>query len=184
MSQAMRRLSGTVSEARTVTIFINQIREKVGVMYGNPETTPGGRALKFWSSVRLEVKRRDTLKKGTEVIGNRCLVKVVKNKVAPPFRQAEFDIIYGKGISGAGCLLDLGCDTDVVEKTGTWFSFRGERLGQGRENAIQFLEEHPDIAQVVEQEIREAAALASRPAPPDSSEADAASTKDEEGAWQ
>ncbi|MGQ9732055.1 MAG: recombinase RecA [Candidatus Zipacnadales bacterium] len=154
MSQAMRRLSGAVAEARTVIIFINQVREKVGVMYGNPETTPGGRALKFWSSVRLEVRRRDPLKKGTEVIGSRVSVKVVKNKVAPPFRQAEFDIIYGQGISQSGCLLDLGTEMNVIEKTGTWFSYRGERLGQGRDNAKQFLEENPDIADVIEKEIR------------------------------
>jgi len=160
MSQAMRRLSGSVSEAKTVIIFINQIREKIGVMYGNPETTSGGRALKFWSSVRLEVKRRDSLKKGTDVIGNRVRVKVVKNKVAPPFKQAEFDIIYGKGIVNSGCLLDLGTDLDVIEKTGTWFSYGGERLGQGRDNAMQFLEEHPDIADAVEQGIREKASLA------------------------
>jgi recombination protein RecA len=172
MSQAMRRLSGTVSEARTVTIFINQIREKIGVMYGNPETTPGGRALKFWSSIRLEVKRRDTLKKGTEVLGNRVLVKVVKNKVAPPFKQAEFDIIYGKGISSAGCVLDLGADMDVVEKTGTWFSYEGERLGQGRDNAVQFLEEHPEIANAIEQEIREKASLGPRPVPETETEAE------------
>ena len=159
MSQAMRRLSGTVSEARTVALFINQIREKIGVMYGNPETTPGGRALKFWASVRLEVKRRDALKKGTEVFGNRVRVKVVKNKVAPPFKQAEFDVIYGKGISAAGCLLDLGADLDVIEKTGTWFSYGGERLGQGRDNAIQFLEENPQIANAIEQQIRQEASL-------------------------
>jgi len=179
MSQAMRRLSGTVSEARTVLVFINQIREKVGVMYGNPETTPGGRALKFWSSVRLEVKRRDALKKGTEVYGSRVLVKVVKNKVAPPFRQAEFDVIYGKGISGVGCLLDLGADLDVIEKTGTWFSYRGERLGQGRENAVQFLEGHREIAQAIDEEIREKAALGPRPAPEAASPLDAEA--DEEG---
>ena len=164
MSQAMRRLSGVVSDAKTVVIFINQIREKIGVMYGNPETTPGGRALKFWSSVRLEVKRRDSLKKGTEVIGNRVRVKVVKNKVAPPFKQAEFDIIYGKGISNAGCLLDLGAGLNVIEKTGTWFSFGGERLGEGRENANQFLEEHPETANAIEREIREKASLAPKTA--------------------
>jgi recombination protein RecA len=182
MSQAMRRLSGTVSEARTVTIFINQIREKIGVMYGNPETTPGGRALKFWSSVRLEVKRRDALKKGTEVFGNRVRVKVVKNKVAPPFKQAEFDVIYGKGISTAGCLLDLGADLDVVEKTGTWFSYGGERLGQGRDNAIQFLEENPQTATAIEQEIRQKASLGPRV----SAEAGDESTEEDEGgdAWE
>lgn len=165
MSQAMRRLSGAVSEARTVAVFINQVREKIGVMYGNPETTPGGRALKFWASVRLEVKRRDTLKRGAEVIGNRVVVKVVKNKVAPPFKQAEFDVIYGKGISACGCLLDVGTDLGIIEKTGTWFSYAGERLGQGRENAIQFLEEHPDTANAIEQEIREKVYLGSKPPP-------------------
>ena len=159
MSQAMRRLSGTISETRTVALFINQIREKIGVMYGNPETTPGGRALKFWSSVRLEVRRRDTLKKGTEIIGSRAKVKVAKNKVAPPFKVAEFDIIYGEGISQGGCLLDLGVEIDVVEKTGTWFSYEGERLGQGRDNARQFLEEHPEIADPIENAIREHAGL-------------------------
>jgi len=183
MSQAMRRLSGVVSDAKTVVIFINQIREKIGVMYGNPETTPGGRALKFWASVRLEVKRRDSLKKGTEVIGNRVRVKVVKNKVAPPFKQAEFDIIYGKGISNAGCLLDLGAGLDIIEKTGTWFSYGGERLGQGRDNSNQFLEEHPEIANAIEREIREKASLAPKPAAEAKDEPEA---EDEEGqdAWE
>jgi len=173
MSQALRRLSGTVSEARTVCIFINQIREKIGVMYGNPETTPGGRALKFWSSVRLEVRRRETLKKGTDVIGSRIKVKVAKNKVAPPFKVAEFDIIFGEGISQGGCLLDLGVDMEVVERTGTWFSYGGERLGQGRENANEFLAEHPDIAAAIEQRIRVAAGV------PDPSLKAAADTPDE-----
>jgi len=178
MSQALRRLSGTVSEARTVTLFINQIREKIGVMYGNPETTPGGRALKFWSSIRLEIRRREALKKGTDVIGNRVRVKVAKNKVAPPFRQCEFDIIYGQGISQAGCLIDEGTDLGVLEKTGTWFSYHGERLGQGRDNAKQFLEENPDVAQAIEQEIRVQAGLAAphaaRAEPEQGKEADAA----------
>ena len=159
MSKALRRMSGTVSEARTVCIFINQIREKIGVMYGNPETTPGGRALKFWASVRLEVRRRETLKKGTDVIGSRVKVKVAKNKVAPPFKVAEFDIIFGEGISQMGCLLDLATEFDVVERTGTWFSYEGERLGQGRENANEFLAEHPDIATVIEQKVRENAGV-------------------------
>jgi recombination protein RecA len=159
MSQALRRLSGTVSSARAVVLFINQIREKIGVMYGNPETTPGGRALKFWASVRLEVRRADSIKRGTEVVGNRVKVKVAKNKVAPPFRQCEFDIIYGEGISRPGCLIDEGTAVGVLEKTGTWFSFRGERLGQGRDNAKQFLETNPDIAQAIEQEVRERAGV-------------------------
>jgi len=160
MSQALRRLSGTVSSARTVVIFINQIREKIGVMYGNPETTPGGRALKFWSSVRLEVRKAETLKKGTEAIGSRTKVKVNKNKVAPPFRQCEFDIIFGEGISRAGCILDEGAVYGILDKTGTWFSYHGERLGQGRDNAKQFLDAHPDVAEAIEREIRDKAGIA------------------------
>jgi len=163
MSQALRRLSGTVSHAKAVVVFINQIREKIGVMYGNPETTPGGRALKFYASVRLDVRKAETLKKGTEAIGNRVKVKVAKNKVAPPFRQCEFDIIYGEGISRSGCAIDEGAALGILEKTGTWFSYHGERLGQGRDNAKQFLESHPDISEAIEQEIRGKAGLVGVP---------------------
>jgi recombination protein RecA len=158
MSQALRKLGGTVSNANTVCIFINQIREKIGVMFGNPETTPGGRALKFWSSVRLEVRRVDTVKSGTDAVGARVRVKVVKNKVAPPFKQAEFDVMFGKGISKTGGILDLSVDGGFVSKTGTWFTYNDVRLGQGRENAKNFLEEHPAIMEELESRIRAAAA--------------------------
>ncbi|HHY65603.1 MAG TPA: recombinase RecA, partial [Alicyclobacillus sp.] len=143
MSQALRKLSGAISKSRTIAIFINQIREKVGVMFGNPETTTGGRALKFYSSVRLEVRRAEALKQGNELVGNRTRIKVVKNKVAPPFKQADVDIMFGEGISREGSIVDLGVEMDVIEKSGAWYSFEGERLGQGRENAKQFLKEHP-----------------------------------------
>ncbi|MDW7651867.1 MAG: recombinase RecA [Bacillota bacterium] len=159
MSQALRKLSGAISKSHTTAIFINQIREKVGVMFGNPEVTPGGRALKFYASVRLDVRRIETLKQGNDPVGNRTRAKVVKNKVAPPFKQAEFDIIYGQGISREGALLDLGCDMDLVQKSGAWFSFGEDRLGQGRENARQFLKENPDIAATIEMKIREAYGL-------------------------
>lgn len=154
MSQALRKIGGSVSKTGTVAIFINQLREKIGIAYGNPETTPGGRALKFWASVRLEVRRVDTIKQGTEVIGARTRVKVVKNKVAPPFKQAEFDIIFGKGISRVGGILDLGVESGIITKSGTWFTYGDIRLGQGRENARTFLEEHPDIADEIESRIR------------------------------
>jgi recombination protein RecA len=145
MSQALRKLAGTLNRTGTVCIFTNQLREKIGVMFGNPETTPGGRALKFYSSIRLDVRRIETLKEGVEAIGNRTRVKVVKNKVAPPFRQAEFDIIYGEGISWEGSVLDVGLEQKVLQKSGSYFSFGEERLGQGRQNAIAFLREHPDV---------------------------------------
>ena len=145
MSQALRKLTGTVAKSKATVIFINQIRMKIGVMFGNPETTTGGNALKFYSSVRLDVRRIAALKEGDEVIGNRTRVKVVKNKVAPPFRQAEFDILYNEGISHEGDLLDLGAEAGIVEKSGSWFSFDGERIGQGRETARRFLKEHPDV---------------------------------------
>ena len=156
MSQALRKLSGAINKSKTTAIFINQIREKVGVMFGNPETTPGGRALKFYSSVRLEVRRAETLKQGNEMVGNKTRLKVVKNKVAPPFRQAEVDIMYGKGISKEGEVLDLGTDQDIVEKSGSWYSYQGEKLGQGRENAKQFFLDNPDIYESVYDELRDA----------------------------
>ena len=147
MSQALRKLAGTLNRTDTICIFTNQLREKIGVMFGNPETTPGGRALKFYASVRLDIRRIETLKDGVEAIGNRVRVKVVKNKVAPPFKQAEFDIIYGTGIPWEGTLLDTGIDRKVVQKSGSFFSFEDERLGQGRQNATAFLREHPDLAE-------------------------------------
>jgi recombination protein RecA len=155
MSQAMRKLSGVISKSRTTAIFINQLREKVGIMFGNPETTPGGRALKFYSSVRLDVRRIETLKQGNEMIGNRTRVKVVKNKVAPPFKQAEFDIIYGEGISKEGNILDVGVNLDIITKSGSWYSYNDQRIGQGRENSKQFLKENADITKEIESKIRE-----------------------------
>ncbi len=154
MSQALRKLTAVISKSRTAVIFINQIREKVGVMFGNPETTPGGRALKFYSSVRLEVRRQDSLKQNGEIMGNRVKVKVVKNKLAPPFRSAEFDILFGRGISRESSLVDVGVEAGVLTKSGTWFSYGDTRLGQGRENARAFLEEHSDIANQLERQIR------------------------------
>ncbi|RXZ77894.1 recombinase RecA [Paenibacillaceae bacterium] len=159
MSQALRKLSGAISKSKTIAIFINQLREKVGVMFGNPETTPGGRALKFYSSVRLEVRRIETIKQGNEMVGNRTRIKVVKNKVAPPFKQAEVDIMYGEGISREGSLVDIGTDLEIVQKSGAWFSYKGERLGQGRENAKQFLRDNPQVATTIEQEVRSASSL-------------------------
>jgi recombination protein RecA len=159
MSQALRKLTGIVSKSRTCLIFINQIREKIGVMFGNPETTTGGRALKFYSSVRIDIRRIAAIKEGDAVTGNRTKVKIVKNKVAAPFREAEFDILYGEGISSEGDLLDLGVDKGLVEKSGTWLSFGGERMGQGRENAKQFLKENPDIREKLEAEVRQVLGL-------------------------
>lgn len=156
MSQALRKLTGAISKSRTTSIFINQIREKVGVMFGNPEITPGGRALKFYASVRLEVRKIETLKQGADMVGNRTRVKVVKNKVAPPFKQAEFDIMYGEGISREGTIIDIGAETDIIEKSGAWYSYNGERLGQGRENAKDYLREHPEITREIESRIRQA----------------------------
>jgi len=155
MSQAMRKLSGAISKSKAIAIFINQLREKVGVMFGNPETTPGGRALKFYASIRLDVRRVESLKQGNEVVGNRTRIKVVKNKVAPPFKQAEVDIMYGEGISKEGSIIDIGVDLDIIQKSGAWFSYQGERLGQGRENAKQFLKDNPEICAQIEKEIRE-----------------------------
>lgn len=154
MSQALRKLAGVISKSQAVIVFINQLREKVGIMFGNPETTPGGRALKFYSSVRLDVRRREILKRGDEMLGNRTKVKVVKNKVAPPFKTAEFDIIYGKGISKEGCILDSGVEEEIIQKSGSWYSYGDKKMGQGRENAKQFLEEHPKIFKEIENKIR------------------------------
>ena len=154
MSQALRKLAGVLNESNTAIIFINQLREKVGIMFGNPETTPGGRALKFYSSVRLDIRKVENLKQDGEVFGNRARVKVVKNKVAPPFREAEFDIIYGKGISKSGNILDLAVSLDIVEKSGSWFSYDGTRIGQGRENAKKYFEDNPKIMAEVEKKVR------------------------------
>ena len=155
MSQALRKLAGVLNKSNTAIVFINQLREKVGIMFGNPETTPGGRALKFYASVRLDIRKIENLKQDGEVFGNRVRVKVVKNKVAPPFREAEFDIIYGKGISKAGNILDLGVNLDIVEKSGSWFAYDGTRIGQGRENAKRYFEENPEIMNDVEKKVRE-----------------------------
>ena len=154
MSQALRKLAGVINKSKCVIVFINQLREKVGIMFGNPETTPGGRALKFYASVRLDIRRVESLKQDGEVIGNRTRVKVVKNKVAPPFREAEFDIIYGKGISKEGNILDAAVNLDIVEKSGSWFSYNGERIGQGRENVKEYLAKNPKIAEEIEGKIR------------------------------
>ena len=155
MSQALRKLAGAINKSKAVLIFINQLREKVGIMFGNPETTPGGRALKFYSSVRLDIRKIENLKQDGEVIGNRARVKVIKNKVAPPFREAEFDIIYGKGISKEGNILDLAVNLDIIEKSGSWFSYKGDRIGQGRENVKKYLTENPEVTKEVEKQIRE-----------------------------
>ena len=154
MSQALRKLTGNLNKSRTIAVFINQLREKIGVMFGSPETTPGGRALKFYSSVRLDIRRIESIKDGVEVVGNRTRVKVVKNKTAPPFKQAEFDIMYGKGISREGSLLDIGVDLGLVKKSGAWYTYDGEQLGQGRENAKLFLLEHPEVMVEISERIR------------------------------
>lgn len=155
MSQAMRKLSGVISKSKTIAVFINQLREKVGIMFGNPEVTPGGRALKFYSSVRLDVRRVETLKEGGEPIGNRTRVKVVKNKVAPPFKEAEFDIVYGEGISKEGCILDVAVSLDIIKKSGAWYSYGEQRIGQGRENVKKFLRDNPDLAKEIEGKAKE-----------------------------
>ncbi len=155
MSQALRKLSGAISKSNSIAVFINQIREKVGVMFGNPETTTGGRALKFYSSIRLEVRRAETLKQGNEMVGNKTRIKVVKNKVAPPFKQAEVDIMYGEGISKEGSILDIAAELDIVQKSGAWYAYDGERLGQGRENAKQYLKENPEVTEEIEMKIRD-----------------------------
>lgn len=165
MSQALRKLSGAISKSGTVAVFINQIREKVGVMFGNPEVTPGGRALKFYSSVRLDIRRIETLKQGNEMIGNRTRAKVVKNKIAPPFKQAEFDIMYGEGISREGSVLDIAADLGIVSKSGAWYSLDSERLGQGRENAKEFLKNNPEVTDSIEKKVREHYQLSALQAP-------------------
>ncbi len=155
MSQAMRKLSGAISKSHTIALFINQIREKVGVMFGNPETTPGGRALKFYSSVRVEIRRSQQIKDGSDIVGNQARVKIVKNKVAPPFKQVMIDIVYGKGISKTGEIIDLAVDADIINKSGSWYSYQDDKLGQGRENVKTYLEEHPDLLQDLEKQVRE-----------------------------
>ena len=155
MSQALRKIAGALSNTDTTMIFINQLREKIGVMFGSPETTTGGKALKFYASVRLDMRRIETLKDGGDVVGNRTRVKVVKNKMAPPFKQAEFDIIYGQGISREGSLIDMGVEQGIVRKAGAWYTYDGEQLGQGKENARKFLRENPDIANEIEKRIKE-----------------------------
>jgi recombination protein RecA len=154
MSQALRKLTGTLSKSRTIAIFINQLREKIGVMYGSPEVTPGGRALKFYSSVRLDIRRIESIKDGPDVVGNRTRVKVVKNKCAAPFKSAEFDIMYGTGISREGSLLDVGVELGLIKKAGAWFTYEGEQLGQGRENAKQFLRETPELMVSIDERVR------------------------------
>ena len=155
MSQALRKLAPVVSKSNTICIFINQLRDKVGVMFGNPETTPGGRALKFYASVRLDVRKVETLRNGTDVVGSHTRVKVVKNKVAPPFKEAEFDIMYGKGVSSEGCIIDLGVENNIIDKSGSWFAYNGSKIAQGRDAAKQFLIDHPDVKDEIEEKIRE-----------------------------
>lgn len=161
MSQALRKLSGSINKTKTIALFINQIREKVGVMFGNPEITPGGRALKFYATVRLEVRRAEQLKNGTDIIGNRTKIKVVKNKVAPPFRIAEVDLMYGEGISKAGELLDMASEQDIVDKSGSWYSYKEERIGQGRENAKKYMLDHPEMYEEIEKRVRQAYGIGS-----------------------
>ena len=165
MSQALRKLTANLNKSNTICIFINQLREKIGVMFGSPETTPGGRALKFYSSVRLDIRRIESIKDGAEVVGNRTRVKVVKNKVAPPFKQAEFDIMYGKGISREGSLLDVGVELGIVKKSGAWFTYEGEQLGQGRENAKKFLAENVEIMVEISEKIKDASGIERRRRP-------------------
>jgi recombination protein RecA len=165
MSQALRKLTGTIHRSNCIVVFINQIRMKIGVMFGSPETTTGGNALKFYSSVRLDIRRVGAIKKGEEVVGNRTRVKVVKNKVAPPFKEVEFDILYGHGISREGDLVDLGSEAQLIEKSGAWFSYGGDRIGQGRDNAVQYLKEHPEVANVIERGLKERAGIKVAPLP-------------------
>lgn len=161
MSQALRKLSGVISKTNAIAIFINQVREKIGMMFGNPETTPGGRALKFYSTIRLEVRRAETIKQGNEMVGSKTKIKVVKNKVAPPFRTAEVDIMFGEGISKEGEIIDIGVELDIIQKSGSWYSYNDERIGQGRENAKQFLKENPEIRDEIAEKIRESFGMAS-----------------------
>lgn len=178
MSQALRKLTAVVSKSNTITVFINQIREKVGIMFGNPEVTPGGRALKFYSSVRLEIRKVETLKQGTDIIGTRTKAKVVKNKVAPPFKDAEFEIIYGEGISKAGCILDLAVDLNIVNKSGAWYSYGENRIGQGRDNAREFLKKDPKLMAEIEQKVRVGVGLVKEePVPEKPAAKEAAATK-------
>ncbi len=156
MSQALRKLSGSINKTKTIAVFINQIREKVGIMFGNPETTPGGRAMKFYATIRLEVRRAEQLKSGTDIIGNRTKIKVVKNKVAPPFKVAEVDLMYGQGISQEGELLDMASEQDIVDKSGAWYSYKGDRIGQGRDNAKNYMKEHPEMKAEISTRVREA----------------------------
>ncbi|HUW02130.1 MAG TPA: recombinase RecA [Acidimicrobiales bacterium] len=179
MSQALRKLTANINKTQTICIFINQLREKIGVMFGSPETTPGGRALKFYSSVRLDIRRIEALKDGVEVVGNRTRVKVVKNKVAAPFRQAEFDIMYGKGISAEGSLLDIGVDLGLVKKSGAWYTYEGEQLGQGRENSKAFLHDNPEIMVEVEDRIRKQVGIGAEPDADDDAPSDDAEALDE-----
>ncbi|KAF0490931.1 recombinase RecA [Pediococcus acidilactici] len=164
MSQALRKLSGSINKTKTIALFINQIREKVGIMFGNPETTPGGRALKFYATIRLEVRRAEQIKDGSDVIGNRVKIKVVKNKVAPPFKRAEVDIMYGEGISQTGEMIDMAVEKDIVGKSGSWYSYGEERIGQGRENAKKYMEDHPDVRAEVLVKVREAYGMVADPA--------------------
>ncbi len=170
MSQALRKLAGAISKSNSVVIFINQLREKVGVMFGNPETTSGGRALKFYASVRLDIRRGEQLKQGSEAIGNRTRAKVVKNKVAPPFKTAEFDMIYGEGISREGSIIDVGLSKDILQRSGSWFSYEGNRIAQGRENVRQYLKENPQVADEIEAKIRALLAAEKKPNQPDADE--------------
>lgn len=158
MSQALRKLAGITNKTKTCVVFINQLREKVGVMFGNPETTPGGKALKFYSSIRLDVRKGETIKDGTDSVGSRTKVKVVKNKMAPPFKTAEFDIVFGQGISKSGCLLDMAIERDIIQKSGAWFSYNGEKIAQGKENAKAYLENNPEFYDAVEKQVKEAVA--------------------------
>jgi recombination protein RecA len=166
MSQALRKLSGSISKSKTTAIFINQLREKIGVLFGSPETTSGGRALKFYASIRLDVRRIEALKDGAEVVGNRTRAKVVKNKLAPPFRSAEFDVIYGQGISKEGSLLDVGVDVGLIKKSGAWFTYDGDQLGQGRENARNFLRDNPELAREIEEKVKAQLGIGLPPADP------------------
>jgi recombination protein RecA len=182
MSQALRKLAGTINRSDTTAIFINQIREKIGVMFGSPETTPGGRALKFYASTRIEVRRIETIKDGTMAIGNRVRGKIVKNKVAPPFRVAEFDIMFGEGISREGSLLDVAAEHDIVRKSGAWYTYEGDQLGQGRENAKRFLRENPEIAMQLQAGVLEAVGLTGEPEDVEAAEAMAETPAGDTGA--